>query len=908
MIRRIPYHLLIFGGFVVLLALLWGSGYSGHLLQKQAVESLEMVTGSHQHDLQALADARFNLNRARRLFDRNLSDPAIRADEVFASLSALLDAAKGQQGATGVDWRPVAQAQAGFRSLLQTLDEEERTSDNAQRLYDAIQSELSTFRSALVRARAGLASRGPIAEQALLLAQLIQRSDQASLQLSDFHRQEPSYRDEVMVLMAGVEQALKSLDHSGSAVAGHAGEETGELMATCQRIVAGVNRVYSGLEDGDLNEASLTSDIDAVLRAWETMGVLLSRLTRQLHGQIRQQQEEIRSGMESNLRHYRLLTCVSLLFGALVALFLFMALHRRLLALVVALRAVREGRFDVEVPVDAQDDIGRLGQAFNEMNADLRRKGDELRATMDDLTGARDQLDAANRGLLARVRSTNTLLDGLPVGIILVGRDRVVRRVNRAALEMMRRSEREVVGQICHNHVCPADRDRCPPLDLGQAVDKSEKVLLDRDGRSIPILKTVVPIRLDGEELLLEAFFDISERKQMESAMAEAIRNAEKANRAKSEFLANMSHELRTPMNAVLGYAQLLQGAPGLGEEQRGDVEEILTAGRHLLELINEVLDLAKMEAGRLELEQLEFVPAQLVEELAGTYGVQARAKGIELDAETAPTLPELVVGDPTRLRQVLVNLLGNAIKFTERGRICLAARPAEGEGLLFEVSDSGIGIDAAVRDKLFQPFTQADESMTRRFGGTGLGLALCRKLVEAMGGEIGVDSEPGRGSRFWVRLPLAAVPLGGKASSAARSQSERAAGGRYRGRVLVVEDNAVNRQVAVGMLVRFGLDPDTAADGEQALARLEEGRYDLVLMDLQMPVLDGDQATRRLREREQEGGLVPTPVVALTAYAMAGDREAALAAGMDDYLTKPVSLSELEAVLERWLSHEEAS
>jgi two-component system sensor histidine kinase/response regulator len=460
------------------------------------------------------------------------------------------------------------------------------------------------------------------------------------------------------------------------------------------------------------------------------------------------------------------------------------------------------------------------------------------------------------------------------------------------------------------NTIHPEDRDAVNAAYSAALKDqKSYSIshrLLMRDGRIKYVHQQCETELGDGSEPLraIGTVQDITQRKAMELTLVRTKEQAEEASRAKSKFLANMSHELRTPLNSVLGYAQLLQAGNGLSLEQQEDVGEILTAGNHLLELINDVLDLSKVEAGRLELERLEFNLAALVTELGRTFGVQARDKGLALRVEQDRTLPAWRTGDPTRLRQILVNLLGNAIKFTEAGEIRLRTSAAEDDRVMLEVIDTGIGVNDEARAKLFQPFTQGDETMTRRFGGTGLGLAVSRRLVQAMGGEIEVESEPGKGSRFWICLPLEVVTK--RSEAPLPEPAGRTTPARYRGRVLVVEDNAVNLEVAVSMLSGFGLVPDTAADGDQALTKLKEARPDLVLMDVQMPVLDGYEATRRLREKEGREGLERTPVVALTANAMAGDRDKALTAGMDGYLAKPVQLKELEKVLTAWLPVED--
>ncbi len=382
--------------------------------------------------------------------------------------------------------------------------------------------------------------------------------------------------------------------------------------------------------------------------------------------------------------------------------------------------------------------------------------------------------------------------------------------------------------------------------------------------------------------------------KEKSAALRVAKVAAEEASRAKSSFLANVSHEIRTPMNGVLGMATLLKGTP-LTEEQREYVEIIQDSAGIFLDVVNDTLDLSKIESGRLQLEEFAYSLRVLFRRSLACLRSGALRKGIGFSLTISDEVPDYVIGDPVRVRQILLNLVGNAIKFTDEGSVEVHV-DARSENLRIDVCDTGIGIPEDALQRIFEPFSQADESTTRRYGGTGLGLSICRRLSELMNGAVDVESQEGQGSTFSVVIPMLQATLKDidKANSPAQQISLPPGL-----RVLVVEDNQVNRFLAQRILEREGIEVVLANDGVEALEAFERTGVDIVLMDVQMPVLDGLSATRKIREREDAKS--NTPVIALTANVTPEHQRACHEAGMDDFLAKPIELERLLAVLARW-------
>jgi PAS domain S-box-containing protein len=539
-----------------------------------------------------------------------------------------------------------------------------------------------------------------------------------------------------------------------------------------------------------------------------------------------------------------------------------------------------------------------IGWAFH-----LRRLNARLLAVQAELQNEMSERKQAEEELHAHEAELQSIFRAAPVGIGVVA-DRVLTQVNDRFCEITGFSREEVLGQPSRM-IYPNDEEFewVGKEKYRQIKERGtgtvETRFLRKDGEIIDVLLSSTP--LDVDDLSLGVTFtalDITDRKRGEEELVTAKETAESANLAKSEFLANMSHEIRTPLNGVLGMLQLLETEP-LSRDQLEYSDSALSSGRSLLRVINDILDLSRIESGKMQIREEEFQVAGIISSIQGAFINEVAAKGIGVNYHVDSAIPPAIKGDSGRLRQILFNLVGNAIKFTEQGEVKVRVYPAEFDkdsdqlGLCFEVSDTGLGIEADQLESIFEPFTQVDGSSTRKYGGTGLGLSIVKRLVELLGGSIRIESKPGEGTTVGFRIPVEAS----EGEATVRKKPAQNVTLPHGLKILLAEDDPANQLVARRMLEKQGHVVTCVATGREALAILEREAFDLILMDVQMPEMGGTEATREVRKDERFANL---PIIALSAHAMAGDRERFLDSGMTDYLSKPIEMEELEAVLAR--------
>jgi PAS domain S-box-containing protein len=603
--------------------------------------------------------------------------------------------------------------------------------------------------------------------------------------------------------------------------------------------------------------------------------------------------KKFNSDIGSMYRRTSLLALLCLTVGIFVAFLFARKLTNPISALALTTELVARGDLTARADIRTGDELEHLGLSFNSMTEALQK---------------------SQRDIVSSREYTENIIGSMNDALIVMTPEGIIEQVNRATLALLGYEEKELLGApICQVLACdsgPEDEGKSPgniARIISQGfVSNMETTYRARNGELIPVIfsaSVMYGTRSTVQGIVCVAL-DITERKCAEEALRLAKDAAETANHAKSQFLANMSHEIRTPMNGVLGMLDLLLDSK-MAESQLRLARMAHGSAEKLLEVINDILDFSKIEAGRLKLLPADFNVRELVNDVREIFLVKAQKKGILLSTAIDGNVPDTLHGDTLRLRQVLVNLLGNALKFTDAGEVFLHVSLVEDSGsnltIRFNVRDTGQGIDATTLPHIFEAFSQADASMARRHEGTGLGLAISKQLVEMLGGSIGVETALGKGSLFWftVQLSRSISPLEQKDFVRVRKNLPEIEPVTRQLRILLAEDNPVNQEVGKLVLECLNCLVDVVDDGAIAVESVFRNSYDLVFMDCQMPEVDGYEAAKTIRQREEAGHHIP--IVALTAHALEGDRELCLAAGMDDYLSKPFNSEQIAAILRKW-------
>lgn len=539
-----------------------------------------------------------------------------------------------------------------------------------------------------------------------------------------------------------------------------------------------------------------------------------------------------------------------------------------------------------------------LGQLVEERTYELRDVNQKLQLDIIERKKVEKELQGSRMTFKSIVEDSSD-------GIIVYDNEGEIKYINTTAKALLREHQDDFIRDLS-----------AQPLVQGEPI---EKTLLTENNEKISVDIRVRQASWDEEQCFITTLRDISKYRQTEEDLKLAKEDAECANRTKSAFLANMSHEIRTPMNGVIGMTSLLLDT-ALTEEQAEFAKVIGKSSQSLLTIINDILDYSKIESGQLDIEHIIFDIKNTVKDVIDLLSIKAKDKNLEFQSWVAPDVPNLVLGDPVRVRQILINLTDNALKFTSKGSVKIQVEVAQKEGqpdaIRFSVIDTGIGISKSQIDHLFESFTQADPTTTRRYGGTGLGLAICRQLSQLMGGEIHVESEVDKGATFWFELILEEQAERRKKKKDTLVIKKRRTTDtitpiedqhKEKFRILLAEDDIINQQVVTHTFGKLGFTAVIAEDGKAVLEALKKQTFDIVFMDIQMPKMDGFEATQKIRSSTSGQINSKIPIIAMTAHTMEGDKERCLKAGMDDYMSKPIDRNELKAVLNRWLlSHED--
>ena len=607
--------------------------------------------------------------------------------------------------------------------------------------------------------------------------------------------------------------------------------------------------------------------------------------------------KKFNSDISTMYKRTSILAFLCLTVGILVACFFARRLTKPISALAHTTEQVARGDLTARADIRTGDELEHLGHSFNSMTAALQN---------------------FQRDIISSREYTENIIKSMNDTLIVISPEGIIEQVNQATLALLGYQEADLLGTPIYQILPYDDGPHGSEKNLGNLakivskgyVSNVETTYRAKNGDQIPVIfsASVMHGTRSTVQGIVCVALDITERKRAEEALKLAKNSAETANLAKSQFLANMSHEIRTPMNGVLGMLDLLLDS-SMEESQLRLARMAHGSAEKLLEIINDILDFSKIEAGRLELSATEFSLRHLVYDVRELFLVKAQKKGILFSTTVDGDVPDMLHGDTLRLRQVLINLLGNALKFTDAGEVFLHVNLEENRGkdliIRFNVRDTGRGIAATTLPHIFDAFSQADASMARRYEGTGLGLAISKQLVEMLGGTIGVETTLGKGSLFWftARLPQSSSQLKQDESWPAQQEPLEIVPDGRELHVLLAEDNLVNQEVGKLILESLHCTVDVVDNGDIAAETVFNNSYDLVFMDCQMPVVDGYEAARMIRQRESLAGEngARIPIVALTAHALEGDRELCLAAGMDDYLSKPFNSSQIAAILQKW-------
>ncbi len=607
--------------------------------------------------------------------------------------------------------------------------------------------------------------------------------------------------------------------------------------------------------------------------------------------------KKFNSDIDNMYQRTALLALLCLTVGILVAFFFARKLTRPISSLALTTEKVARGDLTARADIRTGDELEHLGHSFNSMTSALQN---------------------SQRDIISSREYTENIIGSMNDTLIVISPEGIIEQVNRATLVLLGYEEDELIGTPIYRILQYNDG----PEDEGEYLDNLAKIVSRgyvsnvettyraKNGELIPVIfsASVMHGTRSTVQGIVCVALDITERKRAEEALHLAKDAAETANLAKSQFLANMSHEIRTPMNGVLGMLDLLLDSK-MDESQLRLARMAHSSAEKLLEVINDILDFSKIEAGRLELLPSDFNLRKLVYDVKELFLVKAQKKGLVLSTTIDGDVPDTLHGDTLRIRQVLINLLGNALKFTDAGDVFLHVSLVEDSGknltIRFNVRDTGQGIDKATLPHIFDAFSQADASMARRHEGTGLGLAISKQLVEMLGGSIGVETTLGKGSLFWftAQLHRSISPLQQDDSLETRIKKPEIMTNTRKLHILLAEDNLVNQEVGKLILENLNCQVDVVDDGAIAVDAVISNSYDLVFMDCQMPEVDGYEAARMIRHKESLAGEQGhrTPIVALTAHALEGDRELCLEAGMDDYLSKPFNSDQIAAILQKW-------